>query len=262
MEKQITILTLIDIPSALAEQTLENNIYLLDSVKAEGSTGEGAPQLTTAVNGYSWIDGSQACEVVLNWFTTGIGALPITLSRAYCAHRSKKAPEEIARDLVRYYKSSGGFTPDAGASTSANHMADAMDNQLLIMADGETVKKTGVKMLNIYGQPAAQEDHPSTLNYLSPKIVNIRGEAVERNVIFPAMYSSAIEASEGWYWSATVSTMKAGTYSYILDVALFRKEKGNVWKPELYAFEAKIKISTEPMINGFTGKGVGYLPVS
>jgi hypothetical protein len=83
MDKEITILIVIDIPAALEENTLENNIYLMDDRKAAGSEGCGTAQLTTAVNGFYWADGSQACGIILNWALTDVGAIPSMLSHRY-----------------------------------------------------------------------------------------------------------------------------------------------------------------------------------
>ncbi len=47
--RTITIISVIDVVSALAEGTLDKNIYLLDNNKAHGSTDEGTSELKTKV---------------------------------------------------------------------------------------------------------------------------------------------------------------------------------------------------------------------
>jgi hypothetical protein len=86
MDKEITILIVIDIPAALKENTLENNIYLIDDGKAAGSArseGNGTARLTTAMNGFYWADGSQACGIILNWLLMDVGSTPLMLSHRY-----------------------------------------------------------------------------------------------------------------------------------------------------------------------------------
>ena len=41
MSQELTIIVLVDVQAALDANTLEGNIYLIDNLKDEGSTGEG-----------------------------------------------------------------------------------------------------------------------------------------------------------------------------------------------------------------------------
>jgi hypothetical protein len=202
MSGQITILAMINTAAALRENSLKDNIYLLDNLKTRGSENEGTPQLITAVNGFYWINGAQACDVVLNWLPVSIDGLPSTMSRAYSAFRSEK-------------------------------MAAAT---------------------------AATDDY-DRLSSFSAQIVGIRGEAVDRGIIFPAQYESAAEGNEGWYWSATVNTNIQGIYSYLLDIHLFRKTDEETWESGLFVHEGSIKVTAEPKRNGFTGAGTGFIPL-
>jgi hypothetical protein len=49
MATRKTILTLVDVVGALANDTLSNNVYMLDNNASKGSTGEGSERLKTQV---------------------------------------------------------------------------------------------------------------------------------------------------------------------------------------------------------------------
>lgn len=78
--KTISILSIIDVVSALAEGTLERNIYLLDNNKVNGSLDEGTSELKTKVKSGD----------VLVWTVSPIepevyvGITDITMDNEYC----------------------------------------------------------------------------------------------------------------------------------------------------------------------------------
>lgn len=219
MSRQITIMVMIDSEAAIAEGTLENNIYLIDSERQDGSTGEGTQYLTTAVGNGFYRDGSQAEEVVLNWCVTYIASAPPTLPRFYAAYmRKKKRAAALTRLL-----DGNGVTPPAE-----------------------------IKLLR------SPEDMETDF---SPYISGISGEAVEKGVIFPAQYGTPVPVHGGWYWSASVSTYQPGVYKYKLHITLSRRNKGKTEAVEM-THEAYIRIDTAPQRNGFTGGGIGFIPIA
>ena len=100
MSRQITILVMVDVEAALAEGTLENNVYMMDSERAYGSEGCGTGCLTTAVECGMLMDGSQAEDVVLNWCVGCIKAMPATLPRFYVTYRNNKLQSEAVEKLM------------------------------------------------------------------------------------------------------------------------------------------------------------------
>jgi hypothetical protein len=256
--KEITILVLVDIAAALEEKSLRNNIYFLDNLRTENSKKEGTAQLITTVNGFYWFDGSQASDIIINWLPSGISSLPLTLPSAYAAFRSKKIDEEALLSIKNM------SVKDADASGKLENMIKTIENSTSVVTDhAGRAKVLGIKTLNLYGNLYAEEDGPGSLSYLSPQIVAIDGEAVDKGVLFPAQYGTPLKVPDDWYWSATVDTSKTGTYGYTFHIQLFRKEKGsNSWRQERYAHEGKIRVTNEPKRNGFTQAGIGFLPIA
>jgi hypothetical protein len=98
----------------------------------------------------------------------------------------------------------------------------------------------------------------------APVLVDITGEAVDLKIIYPALYGSPDRSTEGWYWSATVDTSRPGTYAYTMTVEL--RELTHIdgswhWTPHRMTFDASIRITAKPCLNGFTGAGIGVLPL-
>ncbi len=102
------------------------------------------------------------------------------------------------------------------------------------------------------------------INSLNPIITDITGEAVDKNIIYPAAYGSPDMITDGWYWAASVDTSRPGIYSYTMDIQLFKLEllDGDyTWVPVTMQIDAYLKISNDPKINGFTHAGMGMLPI-
>lgn len=217
MSRQITILVMIDTDGAFRDNSLEGNIYLVDSERLDGSTGEGTGDLTTVVGNGVLADGSQSEDIVLNWCVGSIDTLPPTLPRFYAEYKRKKVLSETVTTLLRN-----------------NRVSEEHLNSLRSMTE------------------TAADPYP----YLA----DINGEAVDEGVIFPAQYGTPVPVHGGWYWSASVSTYRPGSYSYVMHLELYRQKDG---KQETLRLEhrASIRIANDLQRNGFTGAGLGILPV-
>ncbi len=247
MNPQITIVIVIDIQAALQSNSLKDNIYLMDTQSEDGSAGEGTENLVTAVrNGY-WCDQSQAGDVVLNWMPVGVNCLPPTLPKYYSEYRNKILYKERLRDL----------------SSEPVMLASALqedDSDFVLGRNGATLA-LGERAMNLDGRLFdAGKNSLDNLSFLTPQISAITGEAVDKGVIFPAQYGSPVPVKDGWYWSATVDTSRIGVYAYTLQITLYDR-KGNTWVPITMEHHASIEVHSFPQTNGFTGAGVGYLPL-
>lgn len=268
MSQQITIIVMIDIPAALKSGSLEDNVYLIDNLRTEGSEGVGTGNLITAVHGSHWRDGSQASDIVLNWMVWSISSLPPTLPKTYLTDRSKA----IDYKLLQKIRTNSEIL-DCGSTNNATKQADKWSlskeianagTSALICNEFEDTVDLGLKTFTVYGKPFISHNDESELNYLLPYISQIAGEAVEQEVIFPAQYGCPVPINDGWYWSATVDTAKIGIYDYTMKIVLYEaRSKGNeqMWYPVEMSYKARIKVTDEPQVNGFTGGGVGFLPM-
>ncbi|WP_444667269.1 hypothetical protein [Cereibacter changlensis] len=253
---QNSIVLLVDVEAALADSDLADNVYLVDNTRALGSRDEGRATMVSCVAGVHNPDGSPAAEAVLNWIAYGISALPPTLPRSFnlrshhVAHdhalleklAATTHPRDVAALLAAHHEEHGAF----GAQRSAMPYLPVDPRS----ATGEFVSPDAV-------------DYAAHLN---PEIVAIRGEAVEKGVIFPALYGSPDFYTEGWYWSASVDTNKVGLHDYILDLRLLRPTRSGgavTWAPEIHPFKVQIEVSASTMVNGFTGGPLpGVLPLA
>jgi len=209
---------MIDTEAALADGTLENNIYMMDSERAEGSEGCGTGMLTTFVRNGKLADGSQTEDVVLNWCVDCIQTQPATLPRFYDAYMREKRRKEAIANILN------------SNSVSGNEI--------------DRLRETLPQGLDTY-----------------PYLADITGEAVDAGVIFPAQYGTPVPVHGGWYWSASVSTYRPGVYRYVLHIELYRRN-GEKLETTGMTHEAAVRIANAPQRNGFTGAGVGFLPVS
>jgi hypothetical protein len=247
----------VDVEAALDKSSLENNCYLIDNTRAIGSKHEGTTTLESEVIGVQNPDGSPADEAVLNWLGWGISALPPTLPRSHKlrGHHNIKHDVELLKKLA----------------SSTKH-----EDIVSILSDHGNehgtfgAQRSKMPYLPVDPRTASGEFiSPDAVEYaahVNPEIIGVRGEAVDRSVMFPALYASPNFYSEGWYWSATIDTSKVGRHSYILDVQILRpvNEDGAVtWKPEVYSVTAYIHVSTTILSNGFNGsKQASFLPLA
>jgi hypothetical protein len=257
MSQEITVIVLVDVQAAIKNKSLEGNIYLMDNLRTDGSEGEGTEKLITAVDGSHWSDGSQNCDIVMNWLITGISSLPVTLPRSYYKTRAKHIEQQWVQSIKDFHLSK--TTRGKSTNLDKSIIEKIGTSSLLKIAPGHTVN-TGIKPLNIFGQHFDNQDSNNDLSHLIPQISDITGEAVINKVLFPAQYGTPIAIKNGWYWSATVDTSKTGVYNYILHITLY-DYVDQVWVPIEMTHSAKVKISNNPVKNGFTNAGLGLIPL-
>jgi hypothetical protein len=287
MAQEVTIIMLVDVPAALNAGTLDGSLYMVDNLKTDGSENEGTGKLVSAVNGTHWFDGSQASEQLINWLPYSITSLSPQLPRFYADDRLDKLKDDLIRSL-RYSGDaemadgdSGGLLK--GASFVANLAAPALtvlkdtngrnitDDVPLMDLRGNFLSVNTAKPMMFTADMGNQErtdgsgiSDMSYISYLTPQIYNITGEAVEKGVIYPAQYGTPAPIKGGWYWCAAVNTYMTGVYTYTLHITLFKPEVHGdevVWQPVNFTYDAQIKVSSGAMRNGFTGGGLGTLPV-
>lgn len=235
MSKHVTIEAIVDARAALQEGRLENNIYLMDSENHAGSRGGGSGNLTTCISNGILIDGSQAEDVVINWFVSGMENVPISLPRFFMHHYRQKRLERIWHHLIEN-RNNGEAVPEhlplperMGNCWKSNSML-ALDN------DGEE------------------------FDSFMPILADITGEAVEKGIIYPARYGTPVPVDEGWYWSASVDAHVPGIYTYTMHIDLYKLQEKES-KPARMKCEAYIEVSAIPQQNGFTDAGIGLLPM-
>jgi hypothetical protein len=274
MSQQLGIILMVDVNAAIRANTLEGSTYLFDNMKLQGSEGLGTSKLVSAVNGSHYWEGSQANEQVLNWGSLGLGALPATLPKHFLADKFRnnnlKAVEDIHElvdtieqtetpkitDITHIIKKLRNIKSNIGYKTKAvSHLRSDIKS---LGSVGEKVMDITGKLINI-----SQTDMPENSS-LNPIITDITGEAVDKNIIYPAAYGSPQMVTDGWYWSASVDTSRPGTYEYTLHVQLHKLSWVDdewVWVPVDMTCQSYIKVSNLPKVNGFTGGGVCALPI-
>lgn len=274
MSQQLGIIVMVDVEAALKANTLEGNTYLFDNMKLQGSEGLGTDKLISAINGSSYCDGSQANEQVLNWLPYGVGSLPPTLPKSFLADKSKNSDLKALEDIKAL--------ADKITSTDTDEFTNVDDviEELKRISKSTGVKTqvqdkysdttrdlgtSGQKIMDVTGElVSASEDKIPEINSLNPLITGISGEAVDKNIIYPAAYGSPDMVTDGWYWAASVDTSRPGTYAYTMDIQLYKliwSDGAWTWIPVHMNCEAYIKISNDQKKNGFTNAGVGYLPI-
>lgn len=256
MNQQITILVVVDVEAALTQDSLENNLYLIDNLKNDGSKGIGSNNLTTIINGTHWLDKSQASEVIINWQPISIASLPSTLGNSYHKHHSSIQLTNCIGEIDKL------VSHEKIKKSAIRDKIDSIPQVYYIEGKGGNLIATNIKVLDIIGNPLKEKkDVPS---YNPPQINNITGEAVSREVIFPAQYGSPISMKDGFYWSASVDTSKEGIHSYSMQITLYDtiiKQGKFILVPKFFEFNANLQISTHPMVNGFTKGALSYLPI-
>ncbi|GAA2236832.1 MULTISPECIES: hypothetical protein [Kitasatospora] len=259
MAQQLAIIVLVDVGSALESRTLTGNTYLFDNMKLQGSVNQGTGELVTAVNGAYWSDGSQAGEQVLNWLPYSLGSIPPTVPRGYHTTRARQADQEALAELAALAN-----RPSANGDTDAALARIQKSVGTRVRTTARTRALSGQKVLDVTGQVVS--DHgQGAHSYPAPVITDIFGEAVDEKIIYPAEYGSPDLVTDGWYWSATVDTSRPGTYVYKMRIQLHEliQRAGDwTWEPVNLTCESKLRITSQPRRNGFTGAGVGYLPIA
>ncbi|MGH4035381.1 hypothetical protein ACQB60_41490 [Actinomycetota bacterium Odt1-20B] len=261
MAQQLAIIVLVDIGNALESNSLHGNTYLFDNMKLHGSEGQGTGELVTAIHGAYWRDGSQATEQVLNWLPYSLGSIPPTVPKGYETERARESDSEALAEL-------DAITAKAGAA-GADPAAELGKIRKTVGTRVKTTRRTrgrlsGQKILDVTGQVVTPES-TGAYSYPGPVITDIYGEAVDKKIMYPAEYGSPDMVTDGWYWSATVDSSRPGTYSYTMRIQLHKLlQQGSevLWAPVNLTCESKLKITAEPKRNGFTGAGMGLLPMT
>jgi hypothetical protein len=259
MAQQLAIIVLVDIANALHSRTLDGNVYLFDNMKFQGSEGEGTGNLVTAVRGSYWSDGSQAGEQVLNWLTASLGSIPPTVPRNYLADRAWHSDQQALSELAALASNAAG--PAAEVTAGLGRVQRFIGRRSRTARRGSHLASH--KILDVTGHVVA-DDTTQAHNFPAPVITDITGQAVDEKIIYPAEYGSPDMVSDGWYWSATVDTSRPGTYGYTIGIQLHelaQRDGEYLWEPVNLSCETSIKVTTEPMRNAFTKRGVGLLPI-
>ncbi|MEV1021370.1 hypothetical protein [Streptomyces sp. NPDC050264] len=260
MAQQLAIIVLVDIGNALKANTLQDNTYLFDNMKLHGSTGQGTGDLVTAIHGAYWRDGSQATEQVLNWLPYSLGSIPPTVPRGYEADRARQSDSQALAEL-------DALTAKPG-STGSDPAAELKEIRKAVGTRVKTTRRTkgrlsGQKLLDVTGE-VVTDATAGAFSYPGPVITDIYGQAVDEKIMYPAEYGSPDLVTDGWYWSATVDSSRPGTYAYTMRIQLHKLvQRGSetLWEPVNMTCESKLKVTTEPKHNGFTGAGLGRLPI-
>lgn len=264
MSQQLAIIVLVDVGAALKSRTLKDNTYLFDNMKLQGSEGEGTGDLVTAINGTHWLDGSQANEQVLNWLPYSLGSIPPTVPRNYNASSARRSDQQALDALVELANRPGTSSTDIVAEL--NRIQSNVGTRTRVKSARRARNRAGQKVMDVTGKIISwdSDDGAPVLNNRTPVITDIVGEAVDQNIMYPALYGSPDLVTDGWYWSASVDTSRPGTYSYTMEIELHELiQKGDelVWESVDMTYESRIRIITEPKRNGFTKAGIGMLPI-
>ncbi|MFJ4715580.1 hypothetical protein [Streptomyces sp. NPDC088785] len=260
MAQQLAIIVLVDVGTALEAGTLDGNTYLFDNMKLHGSDGQGTGALTTAINGSTWQDGSQATEQVLNWLPYSLGSIPPTVPRGYLSDRARQSDQQALADLSAL----------AGSGSAPQDPADELDQiRQRLGTRVRTTRRTkgrlsGQKIVDVTGN-VVTDDSSASHSYPAPVITDIYGEAVDEKIMYPAEYGSPDLVTDGWYWSATVDSSRPGTYTYLMRIQLHRlvRQEGELlWEPVNMTCASRLRITSEPRRNAFTKAGMGVLPIS
>ena len=256
---QISIIVVIDIETALKENTLEGNAYLIDNTQAFAPPFFPRHERVTYARGTHTANGAQASEVVLNWIYVGVAGLPTTLPRDFSRRFSQGANKN---HLLAAIKSARN--PGAIAKLLAEDEHNAPTSNLIRSPQGG-VEKVERAIVNVLGEVLQRPDEETAAN-IPPLVTEIRGPAVEQGVIYPALYGSPDIGLEGWYWSAAVDTAQVGSHAYVMDVVLYSAVKDNgvtVWEPHNFVLTASVDVESILKTNGFT-KGLypGVLPLA
>ncbi|MER5884076.1 hypothetical protein ABT160_09625 [Streptomyces sp. NPDC001941] len=259
MAQQLAIIVLVDVGSAIEQNTLQGNTYLFDNMKLHGSEGQGTGELVTAIHGGTWFDGSQAIEQVLNWLPYSLGSIPPTVPRSYEANRARQSDAQALAELDALTAKPG--VPGADPAAELAQIRKVAGTRV------KTTRRTrgrlsGQKVLDVTGQVVT--DGTAGYSYPGPVITDVYGEAVDEKIMYPAEYGSPDMVTDGWYWSATVDTSRPGTYSYTMRIQLHKLvEQGSevLWEPVNLTCESKLWITSEPKRNGFTGAGMADLSI-
>lgn len=273
MSQQLGIILMVDVNAAVQEDTLEGNIYLYDNMKLQGSEGLGTGKLVSAINGSHWCDDSQANEQVLNWLPYGVGSLPPTIPKSFLIDKSKNSDFQMIDKFMGLVKDGAArFSDVASMLEEMKQISQGAGVKTKVRSKHSKGQKrnigaAGQKIMDVTGQLVDMPADSSIpeINSLNPLITGITGEAVDKGIIYPAAYGSPDMVTDGWYWAASVDTSRPGTYAYAMHVQLYKlavEDEEWTWVPVDMTCDAYLRISNDSKVNGFTGHGLGLLPIA
>jgi len=248
---QASIFLMISVASALSEGRVEGNAFQVQTRIDGGGLAEGSDTKSIRVKavGVHRPDGSIADDVTLNWILGSMMGLanaqprPIELKPAMEAEfQALSESIESATSLEEVHAAVVAFEAEHGFENDSP----------------------------VDGFPQGYDGHPMSVEevllggHISPMLIDVTGQAVDDGVIFPAQYGSPDLRTEGWYWSATVDTNKVGLHHCDLHIRIHRPRlEGStiVWERETHVLVMELEVGQLTQINGFTGGGIGYLPL-
>jgi hypothetical protein len=249
---QTSIYLMLAVGRALLEGRIEGNAYQLQTQLQRGAVEDAAEKTAIRVSavGVHRPDGGIADDVTLNWIIGSVLGLAL----------ARPTPIDMPSGWVV-------SNPEALEALPA----DATHAQLLdVLEDLE--REYGITGdTPIDGFPKLFDGQAMSFRevvmggHISPVLVDITGQAVDDAVIFPAQYGSPDMRTDGWYWSATVDTNKVGRHQCDLHIQLFRpriEDSTIVWDPEVHVLTMDLVVGQITQVNGFTGAGIGYLPIA
>lgn len=275
MSQQLGIIVMVDAAAAIKAKSLDGNVYMFDNMKLQGSEGQGTGSLVTALHGTHWLDGSQANELVLNWLPYAVGSVPPTLPKTFTADRSRNSDLQALNDIQEL--TNRLETTDISSFSSVESVLSELQRisqNIGIRAQLESrvrniTRDLGMiakKVIDVTGEliVPSSDEAPPEISQVTPILTNITGEAVDKKIMYEAEYGSPDLVTDGWYWSAAVDCSQPGTYAYTMHIELHEQKYVDgqwVLEPIDLTCEAYLKIDRSPKVNGFTGAGVGMLPI-
>lgn len=263
MAQEITVIVKVDIQAALQENTLSSNVYMVDNQRTAGSTEQGTDKLCSYCKGFTWSNGAQASEQLINWLVTGVASPPTTYPEKAVQRNTQIQDKARQQEISKLAANLKPNAPQSALDKVTKAISGTAIYPKIRGLDGLT-RLHSVPLITQHGQAFDRSMDLDDASHLAPIITHISGEAVDKNVIYPAQYGTPIDINSGWYWCASVDTNIPGRYSYTMDILIHQLayEDGEyVWKPYLMQHDAFIEVVTEPKYNGFTGAGAATLPV-
>lgn len=248
---QVSIFLMVAVESVLSERRIEGHAFQLQTRLEDDDAQNAAGRPTNRVSavGVHRADGSIAEDVTLNWIVGSVAGLGI----------ARPTPIELNTVVKNEVESLIHGLDSSMPLADVKAAIDAYEKEHGLASDA------GVPTF-----PVGFDGHPMSVEevmmggHLSPVLVDITGQAVDDEVIFPAQYGSPDARTDGWYWSATVDTHKVGVHRCDLHIDVFRptfEDSRIVWVPETYVLDMELVVSQITQVNGFTGAGIGYLPL-
>lgn len=248
---QDSVFLLISVLEALKQRGVEGNAYqLLARLDEESEVGGPDPAtLRVTATGVHRPDGSIADDVTLNWNVASLQEHPYARPKPIVLDAQTEAAVKALAEMARSLSSIAEIKAAIDAFEAEHGLV------------GASLAEQG--FMGLDGQPMTVAEVMAG-GHIAPVLVDITGQAVDDEVIFPAQYGSPDSDSAGWYWSATVDTHKVGLHRCDLHIMLYRPRlEGHMiqWDPEIYTVGMDLVVNQVEQTNGFTGAAIGYLPL-